>query len=399
MSPIKSPIRQAILDLEPNGISLVVSLGLGDKDLTPLWLGETDLVTPAFIREAAKKALDEGRTFYSGARGIRPLRAALSDYYARLLDVSVDARRISLPGASTLAMVTALQCLVETGDNVVIVSPVWPSIFQAVTQVGGENRFVRLDEDWQASPPRWRLDMQKLFDACDARTKAIFLCSPGNPSGWVATREEQQAVLDFARARGIAIIGDEVYGALVFAERAHAPSFLEITTEEDDLFVVGGFSKAWAMTGWRIGWLVHPSKLDRQMNVMCIANNTGPAAFAQYGALAALSPEGDRFRAEMLERCHVGREVVQDFLDAQNRIRWIRPEGAFYGFLHIDGLTDSLGFAKRLVHEARVGVAPGSAFAPPEDTASDSCIRICFGQDPQRLREGLDRLGKAVAGL
>ena len=262
-------------------------------DLTPLWLGETDLVTPAFIREAAKKALDEGRTFYSGARGIRPLRAALSDYYARLLDVSVDARRISLPGASTLAMVTALQCLVETGDNVVIVSPVWPSIFQAVTQVGGENRFVRLDEDWQASPPRWRLDMQKLFDACDARTKAIFLCSPGNPTGWVATREEQQAVLDFARARGIAIIGDEVYGALVFAERAHAPSFLEITTEEDDLFVVGGFSKAWAMTGWRIGWLVHPSKLDRQMNVMCIANNTGPAAFAQYGALAALSPEGD----------------------------------------------------------------------------------------------------------
>lgn len=399
MSPKSSPIRPAILNLQPNGIGVVSGLGLGEPDIIPLWFGETDLVTPQFIRDAAKTALDEGQTFYSGARGIRLLRQALSEFYARVLGVEVDKRRISLPGAATLAMVTALQCVVESGDNVVIVSPVWPSIFQAVDLVGGISRFVRLEEEWNTSPPGWRLDMDKLLAACDARTKAIFVASPGNPTGWVATREEQQAILDFARARGIAVISDEVYGTLVFGAREHAPSFLEIATEDDDVFVINGFSKAWAMTGWRIGWLVHPKKLDRQMEVICIANNTGPAVFAQYGALAALSPQGDAFRKEMLARCEAGREVVQNFIDAQNRIRWIRPEGAFYGFLQIEGLTDSLEFASNLVKTARVGVAPGSAFAPPGDAASDTCIRICYAQDPKRLQEGLDRLGKAVAAL
>ncbi len=249
----------------------------------------------------------------------------------------MDKRRISLPGAATLAMVTALQCLVETGDNVVIVSPVWPSIFQAAQVVGGECRFVRLEEDWNRAPAGWRLDMDKLLAACDGRTKAIFMASPGNPTGWVATRAEQQAVLDFARARGIAIISDEVYGTLVYGERQHAPSFLEIAEPDDNVFVVNGFSKAWAMTGWRIGWLVHPLKLEKQMEVICVGNNTGPAAFAQFGALAALTPEGDAFRKQMLDYCRAGRKVVEEFLASQNRIRWIEPEGAFYGFLQIEG--------------------------------------------------------------
>lgn len=399
MTSNSGPIRPSILSLQPNGIGQVASLGLGDPDIIPLWFGETDRVTPPFIREAAKQALDDGRTFYSGARGIRPLRAALSEFYGRVLGVEVDNRRISLPGAATLAMVTALQCLVETGDNVVIVSPVWPSIFQAAQVVGGECRFVRLEEDWNRAPSGWRLDMDKLLDACDGRTKAIFMASPGNPTGWVATRAEQQAVLDFARARGIAIISDEVYGTLVYGERQHAPSFLEIAEPDDNVFVVNGFSKAWAMTGWRIGWLVHPLKLEKQMEVICVGNNTGPAAFAQFGALAALTPEGDAFRKQMLDYCRAGRKVVEEFLDSQNRIRWIEPEGAFYGFLQIEGLTNSLEFASNLVKTARVGVSPGSAFAPPDDKASDSCVRICFGQNPERLREGLERLGKAVASL
>ncbi|MBU6473839.1 MAG: aminotransferase class I/II-fold pyridoxal phosphate-dependent enzyme [Alphaproteobacteria bacterium] len=397
MSTRSSAIRPAILAMQQNGIGTVSSLGLGDPDIIPLWFGETDLVTPAFIREAAKRALDEGRTFYSGARGIRPLRQAVAEFYRRVLGVEVDVARISLPGAATLALVTALECVVETGDNVVMVSPVWPSIFQAVEVIGGESRFVRLDEDWSATPPCWRLDLQKLFDACDGRTKAIFVASPGNPTGWVMSRAEQEAVLAFARERGIAIISDEVYGTLVFGERQHAPSFLELATGDDDVFVVNGFSKAWAMTGWRIGWLVHPQKLDRQMDVICIANNTGPAAFAQYGALAALSPEGDAFRGQMLAYCRAGRKVVQEFLATQNRIRWIEPEGAFYGFLQIEGMTDSLTFASDLVRRARVGVSPGSAFAPPDDKASDSCIRICYAQNPERLKEGLARLAKALA--
>ena len=392
-----NPIRPAIENLEPNGIGLVAMMGLGEPDLIPLWFGESDLVTPAFIRDAAKKALDDGKTFYSASRGILPLREAIRDFHKRTVGADVGLERISMPGAATLAVVTALQILAEPGDNVVVVSPIWPSIFQAAQMIGAEVRFARLDDDWSASPPSWHLDLEKMFSLCDARTKAIFIASPGNPTGWVMTREEQQAVLHFARKRGIGIISDEVYGTLMLDGSKHAPSFLEIAVPDDNVFVINSFSKAWAMTGWRIGWLVHPARLEDQLGVITIVNNTGPTSFVQYGALAALSPQGDVFRAEMLKRCRTGRDVVQRFIDGQNRIRWIRPEGAFYGFLHMDGLTDSLEFARTLVKSGRVGVAPGSAFGPAGSSHGDSFVRICFAQDPALLGEGLARIEKALA--
>jgi len=395
----RDPIRPSIDSLQANGIGLVAGMALGDPDLIPLWFGESDLVTPAFIRDAAKKALDDGKTFYSGSRGIMPLRLAVKDYHKRTLGVDVDVERISLPGAATLAVVTALQILCDTGDNAVIVSPIWPSIFQAAQMVGAEVRFARLDDDWRSATPRWSLDLEKIFSQCDARTKAIFINSPGNPTGWIMQPDQQRAVLDFARKRGIAIISDEVYGTLVYDGAEHAPSFLQVAEPDDNLFVINSFSKAWAMTGWRIGWLVHPRRIADQLGVMTIANNTGPTSFAQFGALAALSPQGDAFRHEMRERCRGGREVVQKFIDGQNRIRWIRPEGAFYGFLDMDGLTDSLAFAQDLVRKARVGVAPGSAFSTDGPGAHDSFVRVCFAQDAVKLGEGLSRIEKALHSL
>jgi len=394
-----NPIRPAIESLEPNGIGLVAMMALGEPALLPLWFGEGGRVTPAFIRDAAKKALDDGKTFYSASRGILPLRQAIRDFHKRTVGADVGLDRISMPGAATLAVVTALQILAEPGDNVVVVSPIWPSIFQAAQMMGAEVRFARLNEDWNASPSRWQLDLEKMFSLCDERTKAIFIASPGNPTGWVMKREEQQAVLDFARKRGIAIISDEVYGTLMFDGSKHAPSFLQICDPDDNVFVINSFSKAWAMTGWRIGWLVHPARLEEQLGVMTIANNTGPTSFVQYGALAALSPAGDAFRGEMLERCLTGREVVQKFIDGQNRIRWIKPEGAFYGFLHMDGLKDSLDFARSLVRNARVGVAPGSAFGPVDSGRDDSFVRICFAQDRDLLTEGLSRIERALSIL
>lgn len=394
-----NPIRPAIENLEPNGIGLVAMMALGEPDLIPLWFGESDLVTPAFIREAAKKALDDGKTFYSASRGILPLREAIRDFHKRTVGADVGLDRISMPGAATLAVVTALQILAEPGDNVVVVSPIWPSIFQAAQMIGAEVRFARLDENWNASPSNWQLDLEKMFALCDARTKAIFIASPGNPTGWVMKREEQLAVLDFTRKRGIAVISDEVYGTLVYDGSTHAPSFLQICEPDDNVFVINSFSKAWAMTGWRIGWLVHPARLEKQLGVITIANNTGPTSFVQYGALAALSPAGDKFRGEMLKRCLTGRAVVQEFIEGQNRIRWIKPNGAFYGFLHMDGLSDSLEFARSLVRTARVGVAPGSAFGPASSGHDDSFVRICFAQDPSMLVEGLSRMEKALSIL
>jgi aspartate/methionine/tyrosine aminotransferase len=392
----KSPIRPIIRSLEPSGIGKVTALGLGNPEILPLWFGETDLVTPPFIRQAAIQALEDGQTFYTNARGILPLRQAIRDFHQRTLGANIDIARITVPGAAMLAAVTALQMCCETGDNIVIVSPIWPNIFQAAKVVGAEPRLVRLDEDWNAG--RWHLDLDKLFDACDARTKALFLASPGNPTGWMLTAAEQKTILEFCRRRGIAILADEVYGTLVYDGAAHAPSFLSIAEDDDAVFAINSFSKPWAMTGWRIGWLVHPKSVEPAAAAMAQCNNTGSTHFAQYGALAALSPQGDTFRASLLERCRAGRDVVESWIGRQNRVRWMKPDGAFYGFLHVDGLKDSLRFCQEMVKNDKVGVSPGWAFSLG-DPRDDSYLRICFAQDADRLAEALSRLEGAIRKL
>jgi aspartate aminotransferase len=389
----KDPVRPAIRALEPSGITKVTALGLGNPDILPLWFGETDLVTPAFIRHAAAKALEDGRTFYTNARGILPLREAIRDFHKRTIGADIPVERITIPGAAMLAVVTALQMVCEGGDNVVIVSPIWPNIFQATKVVGAEPRLVRLDEDWTTG--RWHLDLDKLFDACDGRTKAMFIASPGNPTGWMLTADEQKKILDFTRVRGIAIIADEVYGTLVYDGSNHAPSFLSIADGEDAVFAINSFSKPWAMTGWRIGWLVHPKSVEAAAAAMAQCNNTGATHFVQHGALAALSPEGDAFRGTLLERCRSGRDVVEGWIGRQNRVRWFKPDGAFYGFLHVDGLKDSLGFCQNMVRNDKVGVSPGWAFSLG-DPKDDSYVRICFAQDAAKLADALTRLEGAI---
>ncbi len=399
MSP-KDPIRPVIRDLEPSGITKVTALGLGHPEVLPLWFGETDIVTPPFIRDAAIKALEDGKTFYTNARGILPLREALRDFHKRTAGADIDVSRITIPGAAMLAVTTALQMVCETGDNIIIVSPIWPNIFQAAKVVGAEPRLVRLDEDWDTG--KWTLDLDKLFDACDGRTKAMFLASPGNPTGWMMTAQQQRIILDFCRRNGIAIVADEVYGTLIYDGAKHAPSFLTIADENDAVFGINSFSKPWAMTGWRVGWLVHPRRVEPAAAAMAQCNNTGATHFLQYGALAALSPEGDAFRATVVDRCRAGLEVVDNFVKRQsstnNRVRWMKPDGAFYGFLHIDGLKDSLGFCQRMVVDDKVGIAPGWAFSLG-DPRDDSYVRICFAQDAARLEAALARLEGAIRKL
>ncbi len=391
-----TPIRSDITALEPSGLARIFDLGSGVEGLIPLWLGETDLVTPGFIRDAAIKALEDGKTFYLNARGLPALRQAIADLHSRTTGIAVEAARVTVPGSAMLAVVSALQCVANTGDNIVIVAPIWPNIFNAAKVMGVEPRLVRLEETWNAG--RWHLDLDRLFAACDSRTKAFFLASPGNPTGWTLTNDQQRAILEFARARGIAIIADEVYGTLTYDGGAHAPSFLQVADPQDALFVIAGFSKPFAMTGWRMGWLLHPKSLENAFEVSAQTNNTGAASFLQYGALAALSPQGDAFRAELLTRCARGRAVVDDFLSRQNRIRWLKPDGAFYGFLHIEGLSDSMAFAETLALQHRVGVSPGSSFGLG-DPRDEAYVRICFARDAENLAEGLRRIEEGVSTL
>lgn len=387
----QSPLRPEILGLRPNGIGEVSREGLGKPDIIPLWFGESDIVTPAFIRDAAKQALDDGKTFYTFVRGIPELREGIATWASRQAGRQIDPERVSAPGAAMLCIHIVLQCLLRPGDNIVIVSPMWPNIFQAVIGMGGEPRFVRLDGGAGGKP--WSLDLDKLFSATDARTKALFIASPSNPTGWIMSETEQRAVLDFARRHGIAIISDEVYTPIVY--ETPAPSFAALADPEDDVFVINSFSKAWAMTGWRIGWVIHPTKLASQMVELAAYNNSGATVFAQYGALAAIT-KGDDFLASMVERCRNGRDIVERFLGSQNRMSWSRPAGAFYGFIAVDGMTDSIGFAKRLLQETKVGVAPGIAFGLPGDRENDRFIRICFAQSPERLEEAMRRIAGSL---
>jgi aspartate/methionine/tyrosine aminotransferase len=384
-------IRPAILALERNGIGEVSMLGLGRTDIIPLWFGEGDIVTPDFIRDAAKRALDQGKTFYTFTRGLTELREAIATWASRQSGRTIGLDRVTVPGAAMMGVQIALQCVCEPGDNVLIISPMWPNIFQAVRGLGAEPRFVRLSGGVNGEP--WALDLERLFAAADRRTKAVFFASPSNPTGWIMSEREQRAILDFARKRGIAVISDEVYTPIVYD--TPAPSFAAIADPEDDVFVVNSFSKAWAMTGWRVGWLLHPPRLGTQMAEMAAYNNTGSAVFAQYGALEAIT-KGDAFVKWQLDRCREGLAIVEKFVASQNRISWSKPAGAFYGFLAVDGMTDSTAFAKRLLEEAKVGVAPGIAFGPKDDKDNDRFIRICFAQDAKRLSEALDRIAKHI---
>ena len=362
----------------------------GDPDVVPMWFGESDIVTPDFVREAAARGLQAGETFYTWQRGIPELRSALSSYTSRLYGIDCPVDRISVTTGGMQAILLSCQLLLDPGDNVVIVSPIWPNITSAAKLVRAEPRYVALDRRPDGS---WVLDMQKLFDTVDGRTRAIFVNSPGNPTGWTMTADEQRTLLDFARKRGIWIMADEVYARLIYT-RPVAPSFLELAGPDDPVLVLNSFSKPWAMTGWRLGWLTHPAGLGDQFAKLVQINTSGVPGFLQRGGVAALE-QGDAFVGEMVERCRAGGEQVFQRLSALPRVRIARPEAAFYAFFSVDGVTDTMAFCKKLAKEYKVGLAPGEAFGP----GGQGNIRLCFASGAERLSRGLDRIEAAIASL
>ena len=367
----------------------------GDRDVVPLWFGESDLVTPEFVRDAAAEGLKAGETFYTWQRGTPELRAALSAYTERLYRIKCGPERVSLTTGGMQAILLCCQMLLDPGDNVVIVSPIWPNISSATKLVRGEPKYVALDRQKDGS---WKLDLDKLFAAVDERTRAIFVNSPGNPTGWTMTADEQRAILEFAKKRGLWIMADEVYARLIYTKRPDgrqvAPSFLEIAGPDDPVLVLNSFSKPWAMTGWRLGWLTHPAKLGDEIAKLVQINTSGAPAFLQRGAIAALE-KGDKFVDEMVERCRAGGELVFQRLSALPRVKIARPEAAFYSFFSVDGVDDTLAFCKKLAKDYKVGLAPGEAFA----AGGQGNIRLCFASGAGMLSKGLDRIEAAVKAL
>lgn len=380
-------IRAQIRDLRTENIAGLAMRARELGDVIPLWYGEGDMVTPAFIREAAKTALDDGATFYiPNMRGLAALNEALSEYQTTLHGRPIPIERTTVAPGGMQALYMALALLVDVGTNVVYVAPQWPNIHNAIHLNGGEPRAVALDFDTD-----WRLDLEKVFAACDARTRAIFLSTPSNPTGWTASREEMQALLDFSRRTGIWIISDEVYGRLYF-EGNVAPSILQIADDNDRVISINSFSKSWAMTGWRIGWLTHPTGVADQLAAMTQYINSGTAGMVQAGALAALT-QGEPLVAEIRGKAKAGLDLAYDRLaEIPGMILPDKPRGGMYAFFALEGEQDARQVCTSILEKAHVGLAPGHLFG----TASSAFVRMCIFRDINQIKTALDRMVEAM---
>ena len=381
-------IRPGIDTLEDSPIIDVWRMGFTVDGVIGMWAGEPDVPTPDFICDAAAKGMADGHTFYAHNRGITPLREALVEYHRHVYGIDLPEERITLTSSGMNAVMLVAQALVEQGDNIIAITPSWPNICRAMQMNGADIREVEMGR----GDAGWSLDLDAVFDACDVRTRVIYLASPGNPTGFMLERPEAERLLGFARERNIAILSDEVYHRIVY-DRPVAFSMLEIAKPDDPLFVIGSFSKAWAMTGWRLGWLVFPEGMADTFEKLIQFNTSGAQAFLQYGAITALN-DGDSFTADFVARCAAGRDIVNDRLGRMPRIRNIPNNGSFYAMFSIDGVTDTLTFCKRAVVEARIGMAPGEAFGK----GAEGLVRLCYAKSAENLTEAMNRLEHFVAG-
>jgi aspartate/methionine/tyrosine aminotransferase len=377
-----SLLRPEIEHLEPSGIAKVALPRFTDPSVIPLWIGEGDMVTPAFIREAAKRAIDAGHTFYANTRGRAELRDAIKLYLDRVYGINLNPDRISVPGSSMLGITLAAQMTLGRDRHALIVSPNWPNIEISVRATGADIGFVRQRMD----NGRWHLNAEDIIDAVKTNTGAIYINSPCNPTGWIIAQDTLERLLAFCRDRNIILISDEVYHRNVYDGEV-APSLITLADDEDPVIIINGFSKAWAMTGWRLGWMVAPARYAKQIAVLSECFNTGAPSIVQFAGIAALE-DGEELIRTLRAQYAGGRDIVMNILGNHPRIELSQPEGAFYAFPRIRGIDSSLNFAQGLLETADVGVAPGYTFGP----GNEEHIRLCFAQSHQRLTQALERI-------
>lgn len=375
-------IRDQVERLPASQIRQIANASLGLEGIIPLWFGEPDLPTPDFITAAGVQAMRQGCTFYTHNRGIPELRTALSEYLSRQHKTLVDSDRITVTASACVAINLIQQVLTEPGTNIVAVTPLWPNLIESVHIMGGETRLVPLSFGADA----WTLDLERLFAQVDGQTIAILINSPNNPTGWVMQQQDQKAVLDFCRRRGLWLISDEVYHRLVY-DQPIAPSVLDIADPDDKLIVVNSFSKSWAMSGWRLGWLTTPAAFGPVLEKVIEFHYSCPAHFSQVAGVTAVT-EGEDFIQNAVARYRQARDLCIGRLQAMPRVQVHQPAGTFYTFFAVDGMSDSVAGCQQILLETRVGLAPGSAFGE----AGEGFIRLCFANSTEVLTTALDRL-------
>ena len=376
-----------IVALQPSRIITVARAAIARPDTEFLCFGESDQPFPPAAATALIDAIARGDTLYPDVRGVPALRHALADHLSALHGVSLSETRIQVTSSGMTAVNVAMAATIRAGDRVVLHGPAWPNPANAARLRGAQVDNLDLDA---TEDGRFHLDLDRL-EALLRGARAFVLNSPNNPTGWTATADELTAILDLCRRHGVWLISDEVYSRLIYAPltddgRRAAPSLLDIATPDDRVIVCNSFSKTWAMTGWRLGWMVVPDGTRDAISEVVEVTHSGSPPFAQAGGVAAIADAN--FVTRFRDHCAEGRAMALEGLAGLNGIRLAPPDGAFYAFIGVDGLTDSLDLALRLVNDFGVALAPGIAFGP----GGEGYLRLCFAQARPRMERAMERL-------
>jgi aspartate/methionine/tyrosine aminotransferase len=384
---VKPHLASSVAGVPHSRIRELAEIAMGMDGVLLLYFGESNLPTPEYIKQAAVRAMADGYTFYTENAGLPSLRHALAAHYQRLHGVEIDpAREIVVTASGVQALHLAIRCVLDPGDEALLLTPAWPNGSSIVAMVNGVAREI----PQPLCGGRYTVDFDALEAAVTPRTRLLVYTSPSNPLGWVATEAEQQNLLEFARRHGLWLLADEVYERLYYAGPrlgAPVPSILRQATRQDAVLVVQSFSKTYCMTGWRLGWLVAPRAVvaeATQLNEFVVSH---APSFTQKAGETALA-QGEPELLVMLARLKQNRDLCLDALNGMPGVTVPTPDGAFYVFPRIDGLTDSFAFCRRLLEEQRVGLAPGVAFG----SGGEGSLRLCYAADRSVLEPALRRL-------
>ena len=370
--------------LQSSLIRDVAEKGMQMQDILPLWFGEGQWPTSQIAIEAAQNALQAGDHFYQPNNGKPRLRSALAHYMNGLYGTSKTKQNITVTASGMQGLALTALALIDSGDHVVCIDPVWPNLGESFKIAGGQIDSTTLI----ARDGRWHLDMEELLAKLTHKTKALLINSPNNPTGWVCSAEEQKTILDHCRKQGIWIVADDVYARL-YQHGSLAPGFQHLANADDLLISINSFSKAWSMTGWRLGWITAPATLEKTFAHLTEFNIACPAGFIQEAGLAMIE-QGEAEVSLLQHKLRKALTLTRTRLKHFEDISFIEPDGAFYCFFSVRGLTDSLAFAHALLEQTKVGLAPGLAFGP----AGKEYLRLCYAQDEQILNKAFDRLDK-----
>ena len=382
-------LSSSALSVPHSRIRELAEIAMKMDGVLKLYFGESNLPTPEYIKRAAQKALADGYTYYTENAGMPSTRKALARHYQELHGVDIDpSREIVVTASGVQALNVGIRCLLDPGDEALVLTPAWPNGSAIVTMA---NAIVK-QIPHVLKGGRYEIDFDVLESAVTPRTRLLLYTSPSNPLGWVATDRDQDLLLDFARRHGLWLMADEVYERLYYPEapakgRIVAPSILKKATREDPVIVVQSFSKAYCMTGWRLGWLIGRADLvarASQLNEFIISH---AASFTQRAAETALL-WGEDAITEMMARLRENRDFCIAALNKMPGVVVPKPEGAFYLFPKVEGVTDSFEFCKRILIETQVGLAPGVAFG----AGGEGSIRICYASEMKILQDAMSRL-------